>query len=89
VPAMDDDATVRKTLSGILRKKGYVVETARTGRQAINTPKRQSFSVALVDVRLPEVDGTTLLDKLKETEPRMTKIIITGYPSSWIAPSRL
>jgi two-component system NtrC family response regulator len=86
---MDDDATVRKTLSGILRKKGYVVETARTGRQAINTPKRQSFSVALVDVRLPEVDGTTLLDKLKETEPRMTKIIITGYPSSWIAPSRL
>lgn len=39
------------------------------------------FNVALIDVRLPDMDGTELLDGLKEIEPKMVKIIITGYPS--------
>ena len=37
--------------------------------------------MALVDIRLPDIEGTKLIAKMKETTPRMRKIIITGYPS--------
>jgi DNA-binding NtrC family response regulator len=78
---VDDDAAIRKTLSKILEKEGYLVETVANGKQAIEASKRQFFNVALIDVRLPDVDGTELLERLKETEPKMVKIIVTGYAS--------
>lgn len=78
---VDDDAGIRKTLSKILEMEGYLVETAENGREAIEAYKKWFFNVALIDIRLPDMEGTELLDKLKRTEPRMVKIIITGYPS--------
>jgi len=55
--------------------------TAETGKQAIAVSKKRFFSVALIDLRLQDIEGTTLTDKLKETELRMIRIIVTGYPS--------
>jgi DNA-binding NtrC family response regulator len=78
---VDDNAGIRKTLSKILEKEGYLVETEENGEQAIEATKKWFFNVALIDIRLPDMDGTELLDGLKETEPKMVKIIITGYPS--------
>ena len=78
---VDDDAGIRKTLSKILEREGYLVETAENGEQAIEASKKWFFNVALIDIRLPDMEGTELLDRLKRTEPRMMKIIITGYPS--------
>ena len=78
---VDDDAAIRRTLSKILEKEGYLVETVENGKQAIEASERQFFNVALIDVRLPDMEGTELLDRLKEAEPKMVKIIITGYPS--------
>jgi len=81
VLVIDDDVGIRKTLSKILEKKGYLVEAVENGKKAIETSKDRFFNVALIDVRLPDMDGTELLEKMKETEPGMVKIIITGYPS--------
>jgi DNA-binding NtrC family response regulator len=78
---VDDDAGIRKTLSKILEKEGYVVETVENGKQAIEASNERFFNVVLIDIRLPDMEGTELLDKLKETEPRMVKMIITGYAS--------
>jgi DNA-binding NtrC family response regulator len=78
---IDDDAAVRKTLSKILEGEGYLVETVANGKEAMEVSKKQFFNVALIDVRLPDVDGTELLERLKETEPKMVKIIVTGYAS--------
>jgi len=78
---VDDDAAIRKTLSQILKTEGYSVLTAETGKQAIAASKKRFFNVALIDVRLQDMEGTALIDKLKKTEPRMIRIIITGYPS--------
>ncbi len=78
---VDDDAGIRRTLFRILEKEGYLVETVENGKQAIKASNEQFFNVALIDIRLPDMDGTELLDKLKETEPKMVKIIITGYAS--------
>lgn len=81
VLVVDDDAGIRKTLSRILEREGYLVEAVENGEQAIEASKKWFFNVALIDIRLPDMEGIKLLDKLKETEPKMVKIIITGYPS--------
>ena len=78
---VDDDAAIRMTLSKILEKEGYLVETAESGRKAIRMSNERFFNVALIDIRLPDIEGTKLLEKLKRTEPKMVKIIVTGYPS--------
>ena len=81
VLVVDDDAGIRKTLSKILEKEGYLVETVENGQQAIKASNEWFFNVALIDIRLPDMEGTKLLEILKEPEPKMIKIIITGYAS--------
>jgi len=78
---IDDDENVRKTLATVLEKKGYVVDTAETGNEAIQKSKANFYNLALVDIRLPDMEGTRLLTEMKETAPKMVKIILTGYPS--------
>jgi DNA-binding NtrC family response regulator len=78
---VDDDEGIRKTISEALEIEGFVVETASTGKQAIEAAKRRMFNAALIDIRLPDMNGIELLDQLTETVgPRMVKIIMTGYP---------
>lgn len=78
---VDDDASIRKTLARILEKQGYLVEAVEKGKQAIETTSQRFFNVAFIDIRLPDMDGTELLERMRETEPKMIKIILTGYPS--------
>jgi DNA-binding NtrC family response regulator len=78
---VDDDETIRKSISTALDEKGYLAETAENGRTAIRKSEKKVYNLALIDVRLPDMDGVQLLTSLKETTPKMVKIIITGYPS--------
>jgi len=78
---VDDDEGIRKILEAILKAKGYHVDTAENGKQAIEKTNNGFYNLALIDVRLPDMDGTELLTKMKDTTPKMRKIIITGYPS--------
>jgi DNA-binding NtrC family response regulator len=78
---VDDDETVLKPISEILRLEGYSVDIAKTGRDAIEKSKFRSYNLVLIDIRLPDMEGTKLLTALRDTTPRMVKIIITGYPS--------
>lgn len=78
---VDDDKTIRETFAAILEQDGYYVDTAETGAEAIEKSNNKLFDLALVDIRLPDMLGTELLGAMKETTPKMTKIILTGYPS--------
>jgi len=78
---VDDDESIRKVLATILEEKGYVVDTAENGKEAIEKSNAKFYNLALIDIRLPDMEGTQLLTALKETTPKMVKIIITGYPS--------
>lgn len=78
---VDDDEGIRKTLSAILESEGYLVETAKDGSDAIEKSNEKAFDLAVVDMRLPDMMGTDLLGRMKETTPKMQKIILTGYPS--------
>jgi len=78
---VDDDAEVRNTLSSILLKEGYLVETAENSEQALRASEKSRFDVALIDIKLPGMEGTELLHRLEEKQPHMVKIIITGFPT--------
>jgi len=81
VLVIDDDAAVRKVLSEILSENGYSVVTVENGKQALKTSEKEYFDAALIDVELPDIQGTELLRKLKDRNPKMVKIIVTGFPS--------
>jgi DNA-binding NtrC family response regulator len=78
---VDDDESIRKTLVAILEEEGYHVDTAENGKQAIAKSNTNFYNLALIDIRLPDMEGVTLLTKMKVTTPKMRKIIITGYPT--------
>jgi DNA-binding NtrC family response regulator len=78
---IDDDENVRKKMKTILTKKGYAVDLASSGNEAINRAKKTAYNVALIDIRLPDMEGVELLTKMRETIPKTRKIMITGYPT--------
>jgi len=57
------------------------VDTAVTGREAIQKSNTGFHNLALIDIRLPDMEGTQLLTKMRDTVPKMVKILATGYPS--------
>ena len=76
---VDDDVNILRVFKSILEKEGYIVETAETGKDAFKKIKKGRFDVWLVDVKLPDMDGTDLL--LKNSDSRAIKIIVTGFSS--------
>ena len=77
---VDDDESVTRTFKVILEENGYIVDTAECGKEAIEKSNKNFYNAALIDIRLPDMEGTALLTAMKETTPKMVKIIITGYP---------
>ena len=78
---VDDDKSILRTLTRILKKQDYKVDTAETGKEAIEKAENKHYDLALVDIRLPDTDGTELLARLKRQLQNTIKIMITGFPS--------
>jgi DNA-binding NtrC family response regulator len=77
---VDDDLSIRRTVSIILAQAGYMVDTAANGEEAIAKSDANFYNLALIDYRLPDMAGTKLLTLLRDTMPRMMKVILTGFP---------
>jgi two-component system response regulator PilR (NtrC family) len=78
---IDDDKGIRESLETVLKEEGYEVDVAENGHEAIRKSEANYYNLALVDLRLPDMDGLKLLTEMMETVPKVVKIIITGYPS--------
>jgi len=78
---IDDDENIRKVLVTILQDEGYDVESVDTAKKAIERTRRKFYNIALIDIRLPDMEGIELLTRMKNTTPKIRKIIITGYPT--------
>jgi two-component system response regulator HydG len=76
---IDDDESILSPIAEILRLEGYYVDTAKTGKEAIEKSKMRLYNLAIVDVKLPDMDGLDLLKSLKETNPRMVTIVFSGF----------
>jgi DNA-binding NtrC family response regulator len=78
---VDDDESIRNTMKAILNDEGYVVDVAATGRDAVQKTEESAYNVALIDIRLPDMEGVELLRLMKDAVPRTRKIMMTDYPS--------
>lgn len=78
---VDDDPNLRKTLSDILRIKGYDAAAAATGAEAIAEVERGAFSLALIDLMLPDMQGLEVMARIKAISPLTEAIILTGHAS--------
>jgi DNA-binding NtrC family response regulator len=78
---IDDEESIRRSISMTLESAGYNVDAAENGKQAIEKAGANFYNLALIDIRLPDMEGTELLTALTETTPKMVKIILTGYPA--------
>ncbi len=78
---VDDDENIRKTMKAILEEENYSVDLASNGKEAIRMSKEKMYNLALLDIRLPDMEGVELLQLLKEYVPRTRKIMVTGYPT--------
>ncbi len=78
---VDDDANIRNSLKTILSDEGYAVDMAASGNEAIKKTEKEVYNIALIDICLPDMVGTELLTRMRETVPKMRKIMITGYPT--------
>jgi len=86
---IDDDKSILRTLTRILQKAGYDIDTAETGKEAMEKFEKCQYNLALVDVRLPDMDGTDLLINMKEKLQSTIKIMITGFPRLKLASKPL
>jgi DNA-binding NtrC family response regulator len=78
---VDDDENVRKTMKAILEDENYRVEIATNGKEAIQMSNEKMYNLALLDIRLPDMEGVELLKLMKEYVPRTRKIMLTGFPT--------
>ena len=78
---VDDDESTRRSLTLVFGEKGYVTETAGTGQEAIEKAHERFFNLALLDIKLPDMEGIELLSPLKEIHPDMVVIMATAYAS--------
>jgi diguanylate cyclase (GGDEF)-like protein len=78
---VDDDPNLRKTLADILTLKGYESTVAANGAEAIAAAERGMFSLALIDLMLPDMLGLEVMTRIKAISPLTEAIILTGHAS--------
>lgn len=69
-------------MKAILEEEGYTVDLAASGKEGIQKTNEQTYNIALLDIRLPDMEGVQLLKLMKDNIPKTRKIMVTGYPST-------
>jgi DNA-binding NtrC family response regulator len=75
---IDDDTAILRTFTRIFQRKGFCVAVAEKGKEAIEKISRNHFDVALIDLCLPDMEGTELFPLIHRTSPNTVKIMLTG-----------
>ncbi len=76
---VDDEETQREMLDGFLKKEGYSVSVADSGEEALKLSRDKFFELALIDLKMPGMNGIELLTELKEINPEIQAIVMTAY----------
>jgi DNA-binding NtrC family response regulator len=76
---VDDDKGILKSFSAILELKGYRVSTAESGQEAIEKYQANYYNLALIDIKLPDLEGTELIKQFNLINPGTKKIMVTGH----------
>ena len=76
---VDDELSIRESLRGWLEQDGYKVETAVDGPTALAMIQENHFDIMLLDVKMPKMNGITVLMKLKERDPETAVVLMTAH----------
>jgi two-component system, NtrC family, response regulator AtoC len=76
---VDDEEIVRESLSGWLEKDGYTIGTAPDGLAGVKAVEDGRWSIMLVDLKMPGIDGLEVLRRVKEKNPEIAVVIMTAY----------
>ena len=76
---VDDNISLCKTMSFILKRKGYAVTTAQDGPEAIERVKENSFDVIFMDIKMPLMDGVETYKRIKQIRPDAIVMMMTAY----------
>ena len=86
---MDDDKDRIEGVKNLLQSKGYIVDTAKTGREAMEKSRSRPYNLALLALKLAEKEGSEFLTSMRKLIPRTNTIMIGGDSSSKDAASSL
>ncbi|MEO0135925.1 MAG: sigma-54 dependent transcriptional regulator [candidate division WOR-3 bacterium] len=75
----DDEASQRELLAGFLKNLGHSVTIAAHGKEAIEKNRTTSFDLAILDLKMPEIDGIETMREMKSIDPQTYFIILTGF----------
>jgi len=78
---LDDDPVVTLSCKRILGGEGYNIVTAANGKEALEWIEKEEFDLLISDIRLPDINGITVLKESKIIQPKLDVVIITGYPN--------
>lgn len=86
---VDDEVDTCRNLSDILADLGYEVDVAHDGPSALEKVRRKSYDIALLDLKMPGMDGLTLYREIKKLRADTVAIVVTAYASSSTAEAAL
>ena len=78
---VDDEAEHSANIKDILELNGYAVNTAGSGKEALSFCQKDSYDLAIVDIKLPDISGNTVVGEMAKISPSTEYIYITGYAS--------
>ena len=85
VLVVDDDPGIRETMLDILSLEGYEVEVADSGERAVELSSKGRYDFALLDIRMPGMNGVQTLRALKRLDSAIRVIMITGFDEGELA----
>lgn len=78
---VDDEQTIRETLSEVLDEEGFASEMAGSGQEALNKVNKRDYDLVITDLKMPHMDGLALMERIKQQTPETSVMIITAYAS--------
>ena len=75
---IDDEQSIRELLNTLLHRKGYDVVLAESGKKGLELFRRERPDVMVLDLKMPGMDGLTVLQQVRSLEPKQPVIILTG-----------
>ena len=84
---LDDDASIRRLVSALLRSRGFRVDEVTSGLAALEIMTRETYAVLILDLMMPHEGGVTVMRSLRESEPETLRrvVLLTAAPASVVA----
>ncbi|HDL02853.1 MAG TPA: response regulator [candidate division Zixibacteria bacterium] len=79
---VDDELLIRDLLYDFFSEKGWLVSVQESPDRGLEMMRNRNFDIALVDLKMPEIDGIELIRKIRNLRPALPIVIMTAFPST-------